>query len=191
MQTPHNWFEELPQRHRVERTGSQCVLTWDDQKRLVEDLSPFLQQHVSKRGDSMTRAGMSPAKGTSTKHPSWASSASILCRENAVTCLNAGAAGALMQVFASYGPKSSGELLICYGFCPPPGSNPHDAFHLDLEVDQRDPLYVQKAEVLTKRLVPGLFQLKVSFKCTSLLAASIFQLYLYTSCNFVSAACLS
>jgi hypothetical protein len=27
------------------------------------------------------------------------------------------------QVFISYGPKSSGELLLSYGFCPPPKSN--------------------------------------------------------------------
>jgi Rubisco LSMT substrate-binding/SET domain len=37
-----------------------------------------------------------------------------------------------LQVFISYGPKSSGELLLAYGFCPPPGSNPHDAAHVTL-----------------------------------------------------------
>lgn len=33
-------------------------------------------------------------------------------------------AGLCAQVTISYGLKSSGELLLSYGFFPPPGSNP-------------------------------------------------------------------
>jgi hypothetical protein len=38
------------------------------------------------------------------------------------------------EVVASYGFKSSGELLVSYGFIPPPGTNPHDTFMLTLRV---------------------------------------------------------
>ncbi|KAI8468014.1 MAG: hypothetical protein J3K34DRAFT_23211 [Monoraphidium minutum] len=39
------------------------------------------------------------------------------------------------QVCISYGPKASSELLLSYGFMPPPGSNPHDAAFLDVALD--------------------------------------------------------
>jgi histone-lysine N-methyltransferase SETD3 len=37
------------------------------------------------------------------------------------------------EVFASYGQRSSGELLLSYGFCPA-GDNPHETVALRLEV---------------------------------------------------------
>ncbi|GBF95178.1 hypothetical protein Rsub_07891 [Raphidocelis subcapitata] len=40
------------------------------------------------------------------------------------------------QVFISYGPKSSGELLLSYGFAPPPGSNACDAAFLEVGLPQ-------------------------------------------------------
>jgi hypothetical protein len=36
------------------------------------------------------------------------------------------------QVFISYGPKASGELLLSYGFAPPSGTNPHEAAFLEV-----------------------------------------------------------
>ena len=38
------------------------------------------------------------------------------------------------QVFASYGEKPSGELLLSYGFIPRPGTNPHDSVAVDAGV---------------------------------------------------------
>ena len=38
------------------------------------------------------------------------------------------------EVVASYGHKSSGDLLVSYGFVPPPGTNPHDTYTLTLRV---------------------------------------------------------
>ena len=38
------------------------------------------------------------------------------------------------EVVASYGQKSSGDLLVSYGFVPPPGTNPHDTYTLTLRV---------------------------------------------------------
>lgn len=53
----------------------------------------------------------------------------------------------------SYGPKSSGELLLSYGFCPPPAANPHQDYKLLVGVNDSaaaDPLAALKAEVLAK-----------------------------------------
>eukprot|EP00887_Chlorella_sp_A99_P006062 scaffold22.g6062.t1 len=36
------------------------------------------------------------------------------------------------EVVISYGERTSGELLLSYGFVPPPGANPHDACLLEL-----------------------------------------------------------
>lgn len=52
-----------------------------------------------------------------------------------------------LQVYVSYGPKSSGELLLSYGFCPPAGTNPHDAFHLTVGLPPEDPHIGRKAEL--------------------------------------------
>jgi histone-lysine N-methyltransferase SETD3 len=37
------------------------------------------------------------------------------------------------QIYASYGQKTSGELLLSYGFVPEEGSNPHDACLLSIK----------------------------------------------------------
>lgn len=39
------------------------------------------------------------------------------------------------QVFVSYGQKPSGQLLLCYGFCPHAGTNPHDAVLVSMGLD--------------------------------------------------------
>lgn len=52
------------------------------------------------------------------------------------------------QVVVSYGQKTSGQLLLSYGFLPQPGSNPHDACLLPLEINKQDPARQWKAEVL-------------------------------------------
>jgi histone-lysine N-methyltransferase SETD3 len=51
-------------------------------------------------------------------------------------------------VCISYGPKSSGELLLSYGFCPAAGSNPHDAAHLHLSLAADDPWLQAKQQAL-------------------------------------------
>ena len=40
----------------------------------------------------------------------------------------------LLQVYVSYGEKTSGQLLLSYGFLPAAGSNRHDACLLELTV---------------------------------------------------------
>jgi histone-lysine N-methyltransferase SETD3 len=57
----------------------------------------------------------------------------------------------LLQVFISYGPKSSGELLLSYGFCPPAGSNAHDAAHLGFCLAAKDPWLQAKQQALEAR----------------------------------------
>ena len=52
-----------------------------------------------------------------------------------------------MQVFISYGKRSSGELLIAYGFIPSE-SNPYDFVELELAHDDEDPLYEAKLTAL-------------------------------------------
>ena len=52
-----------------------------------------------------------------------------------------------MQVFISYGKRSSGELLIAYGFIPSE-SNPYDFVELELALDDEDPLYEAKLTAL-------------------------------------------
>jgi hypothetical protein len=55
------------------------------------------------------------------------------------------------QVYISYGPKPSGELLLCYGFHPPPGSNPYESAPLTLQLGDKDPQYPAKAAALASR----------------------------------------
>ncbi|KAF6255066.1 hypothetical protein COO60DRAFT_1272756 [Scenedesmus sp. NREL 46B-D3] len=55
------------------------------------------------------------------------------------------------QVIISYGPKSSGELLLSYGFCPPAGSNPHEAAHLHFSLEAGDPWLQVKRQALQQR----------------------------------------
>ncbi|GLI58716.1 hypothetical protein VaNZ11_000469 [Volvox africanus] len=60
------------------------------------------------------------------------------------------------QVYVSYGPKSSGELLLSYGFCPPPAANPHQDYKLRLAVDcQADPLADLKVAALARHGLPA------------------------------------
>ena len=55
---------------------------------------------------------------------------------------------ACLQVYISYGQKTSGQLLLSYGFMPAPGSNPHDACLLELSLAEDDPCYQAKAACL-------------------------------------------
>lgn len=59
-----------------------------------------------------------------------------------------------MQVYINYGLKSSGELLLSYGFCPPPGSNPYDAAYLTFGLEITDPMLQEKRQALAARGIP-------------------------------------
>ena len=54
------------------------------------------------------------------------------------------------QVLASYGEKTSGELLLSYGFAPTSKENPHDAALLELEISPSDSLLHAKIQALRK-----------------------------------------
>jgi histone-lysine N-methyltransferase SETD3 len=54
------------------------------------------------------------------------------------------------QVFASYGEKTSGQLLLSYGFGPV-HDNPHDGCDLPLGLDADDPQHDAKAALLAER----------------------------------------
>jgi|APGre2960657444_1045066.scaffolds.fasta_scaffold10243_1 hypothetical protein len=56
---------------------------------------------------------------------------------------------ARQQVFCSYGPRSNGELLISYGFCPP-ANDRNAAATLHLRLAEDDPMRQAKAEALTR-----------------------------------------
>ncbi len=53
-------------------------------------------------------------------------------------------------MFASYGEKTSGQLLLSYGFAPVHG-NPHDGCDLLLALDPSDPQRDAKAALLAER----------------------------------------
>ncbi|KAG9448581.1 hypothetical protein H6P81_008546 [Aristolochia fimbriata] len=55
------------------------------------------------------------------------------------------------QVFISYGKKSSGELLLSYGFVPKEGTNPNDSAELILSLNKSDKCYGAKREALIKQ----------------------------------------
>ena len=57
---------------------------------------------------------------------------------------------ACLQVYISYGQKTSGQLLLSYGFMPALGSNPHDACLLELSLAEDDPCYQAKAACLSQ-----------------------------------------
>lgn len=59
-----------------------------------------------------------------------------------------------VQVTISYGLKSSGELLLSYGFFPPPGSNPYDAAYLTFAPEITDPAMQEKKRALVARGIP-------------------------------------
>ena len=54
------------------------------------------------------------------------------------------------QLYASYGARASSELLLSYGFVPPPGTNPADAYLLRLGVADGDPLAAAKEAALAR-----------------------------------------
>ena len=53
-----------------------------------------------------------------------------------------------MQVYISYGQKTSGQLLLSYGFMPEAGSNPHDACMLEMRLSEDDPSFQSKVACL-------------------------------------------
>jgi hypothetical protein len=55
------------------------------------------------------------------------------------------------QVRISYAPKTSGELLLSYGFLPEEGANPHDACLLVCELGSGDGEAAWKRAALTRR----------------------------------------
>ncbi|KAL6911402.1 hypothetical protein ACP4OV_000207 [Aristida adscensionis] len=54
------------------------------------------------------------------------------------------------QVFISYGKKSSGELLLSYGFVPKEGTNPNDSVELLVSLDKSDECYKEKLQALKR-----------------------------------------
>ena len=54
------------------------------------------------------------------------------------------------QVYASYGPRPSSELLISYGFAPAVGENPDDEFEVVLGIDPNDRHADAKADALRR-----------------------------------------
>ena len=52
------------------------------------------------------------------------------------------------QVYVSYGQKTSGELLLSYGFLIPPETNPNDAYQLQVALDRNDSQYERKLTLL-------------------------------------------
>ncbi|PRW56824.1 ribulose-1,5 bisphosphate carboxylase oxygenase large subunit N- chloroplastic [Chlorella sorokiniana] len=54
------------------------------------------------------------------------------------------------EVLVSYGDKTGGELLLSYGFAPPPATNPHDGVKLRLSLRQDDPVRDWKAAALAR-----------------------------------------
>ena len=55
---------------------------------------------------------------------------------------------ACRQVYISYGQKTSGQLLLSYGFVPEAGSNTHDACMLELKLSADDPSFHSKVACL-------------------------------------------
>jgi hypothetical protein len=56
----------------------------------------------------------------------------------------------LLQVFISYGKKSSGELLLSYGFVPREGTNPNDSVELLVSLNKSDKCFKEKLQALKK-----------------------------------------
>ncbi|KAL5219864.1 hypothetical protein ABZP36_024577 [Zizania latifolia] len=54
------------------------------------------------------------------------------------------------QVFISYGKKSSGELLLSYGFVLKEGTNPNNSVELLVSLNKSDKCYEEKVKVLKK-----------------------------------------
>lgn len=54
------------------------------------------------------------------------------------------------QVFISYGKKSSGELLLSYGFVPKEGTNPNDSVEFRVSLNKSDECYREKLQALKR-----------------------------------------
>ena len=80
------------------------------------------------------------------------------------------------QVYVSYGQKTSGELLLSYGFMLAPEGNPNDAYLLELELDPNDSQRKQKEAALEQYALKGRqqFPLRVSALPDGLLAFAAF-----------------
>ena len=59
------------------------------------------------------------------------------------------------QVCVSYGQKTSGELLLSYGFLIPPETNPDDAYQLQIALDSDDSQYQSKLALLQQYGLSG------------------------------------
>lgn len=59
------------------------------------------------------------------------------------------------QVCVSYGQKTSGELLLSYGFLIPPETNPNDAYQLQIGLDSDDSQQQSKLAVLQRYGLSG------------------------------------
>lgn len=57
------------------------------------------------------------------------------------------------QVFASYGSRSSGELLVSYGFVPPEYS-PAESVPIAMSLNEEDPMLAAKQRALQRRGLP-------------------------------------
>jgi hypothetical protein len=55
-----------------------------------------------------------------------------------------------LQVFISYRKKSSGELLLSYGFVPREGTNPNDSVELLVSLNKSDKCFKEKLQALKK-----------------------------------------
>jgi hypothetical protein len=53
-------------------------------------------------------------------------------------------------VFISYRKKSSGELLLSYGFVPREGTNPNDSVELLVSLNKSDKCFKEKLQALKK-----------------------------------------
>jgi hypothetical protein len=82
------------------------------------------------------------------------------------------------QVFISYGEKSSGELLLQYGFVPPAtaATNPHESVPVAVMLDAEDPLYDAKLAAMLRYAVPSSlrFPVRMAGMPATLLPAAAF-----------------
>lgn len=68
--------------------------------------------------------------------------------------LRLNSAPSALQVFVSYGAKTSGQLLLSYGFLPAPGTNPHDGCLLPLQLGGSPAQQQWKLEALAEHGMP-------------------------------------
>ena len=84
---------------------------------------------------------------------------------------------ARLQVYITYGQKTSGQLLLSYGFMPEAGSNPHDACMLELKLSADDPGLESKVACLRQYGVEATrdFPLRLDALPQALLLFAAFQ----------------